>query len=177
MQVTKQKLLEILVLSGFQEVEDDFEDDSIFGCLLQKRVKAFNPNASPEDLYRIKERCREELRLGRFRTAVAQLDAARRRLEDTHAKQATGQVSRSGKRNSKYEAIDDVLRKVEAAKPKSHWEVFKQLEGRISPPYAEPFASARGWIAGFQKDPARARAWLSKRWSALKLPTFPRGPK
>ena len=34
-QITKQKLREILALSGLQGVEDDFEDDSIVGRLLQ----------------------------------------------------------------------------------------------------------------------------------------------
>jgi hypothetical protein len=177
MQVTKQKLRELMVLSGFTGVEDDFEDDSILGSLLQKRVKAFNPNASPEELERIKKRCREELRLDRFRKAIAQVDEAQRRLEDTRAKQSTARLSRPGKRSSRYEAIDRELRTIAAAKPKSHREVFEQLDGRIRLPNAEPFVSARGWNAGFRKDPAGARAWLSKRWSALRLPAFPRGPK
>src|ERR1035438_5567027 len=177
MQVTKQKLREIMVLSGLQGVQDDFEDDSIFGRLLQKRVKAFNPSASPEELDRIKERCREELKLDCLRQTIAQVDETRRRLEEIHTKQSTSRISRPGKRSSKYEAIDDALQAIAAAKPKSHREVFEQLDGRIHPPNAEPFASARGWMAGFKRNPARAAQWLSKRWAALRLPTFPRGPK
>jgi len=46
--VTKQKLQDRLILQSLEGVDDDFEDGSIFGHLLQKRVKAFNPNASPE---------------------------------------------------------------------------------------------------------------------------------
>src|ERR1035438_9700454 len=40
---------------------------------------------------------------------------------------------------------------------------------RVRWPNAEPFRSARGWSAGFRKDPARAHAWLSKRWNILNL--------
>ena len=29
--------------------------------------------------------------------------------------------------------------------------------------------TARGWIAGFRRDAAAARAWLSKRWTELNL--------
>ena len=43
---------------------------------------------------------------------------------------------------------------------------------------AEPFETARGWMAGFRRDEAAARAWLSKRWRVtLDLPPLPRGPK
>ncbi len=82
-----------------------------------------------------------------------------------------------GRRHPKYEGIDEHLRSVAEAYPRSHQEVFRMLEGRVGFPNAEPFRSARSWYAGFQADPVAARAWLAKRWSHLKLPPFPRGPK
>ena len=80
-------------------------------------------------------------------------------------------------RDPRYEAIDDQLRKIADTHPKGHAEVFDFLEKRVPIPSAEPFKSARGWLNGFRKDPEGARAWLSKAWSRLKLPPFPRGPK
>jgi hypothetical protein len=73
--------------------------------------------------------------------------------------------------------IDDALRKIAEMHPKDHEEVFNYLDGRVRCPNAEPFRSAGGWSAGFQKDKAGARAWLSKAWSELNLPPFRRGPK
>jgi hypothetical protein len=71
-----------------------------------------------------------------------------------------------------------MLRQIADAHPRSHEEVFQQLEDRRARlPDARPFSAARGWMAGFRKDPTRARSWLSKRWSALGLSPFPRGPK
>jgi hypothetical protein len=81
-------------------------------------------------------------------------------------------------RPSRYEAIDSALKQSAEARPRSHEEVFRHLDERNKHlPNAEPFRSARGWLAGFQKNPARARVWLSKRWSLLKLPGFTSGPK
>jgi hypothetical protein len=96
---------------------------------------------------------------------------------DTVARQLLTRISRQRPSSSKYEAIDQTLREIAEAKPKSQEEVFKQLDGRVDWPNAEPFASAKGWIAGFEKDRARARIWLSKRWSLLRLPPFVPGPK
>ena len=79
--------------------------------------------------------------------------------------------------NSRYEAIDNVLRSIAEARPRNHQEVFRALEGRCRWPNAEPFKSAGGWLAGFRADNDAAHAWLSKRWSRLGLPTFLRGPK
>ena len=133
---------------------------------------------APEDLDRIKERCRQELNLARARKTISEMNEARRRLEETHAKQLTARTSRPGKRSSKYEAIDRALQAIDEAKPKSHLEVFNYLDKRVrNLPNAEPFVSARGWVVGFRKDPVRARSWLSKRWSVLNLAQFPRGPK
>ena len=80
------------------------------------------------------------------------------------------------KATSRYAAIDAKLKDISESKPRSHQDVFRRLDGeRVA--NAEPFRSARGWFAGFKKDPEAARAWLSKRWSLLGLPSFPRGPK
>ncbi|HEX3818806.1 MAG TPA: hypothetical protein VHW45_00655 [Candidatus Sulfotelmatobacter sp.] len=82
------------------------------------------------------------------------------------------------KRSAKYGAIDLALEKFAEALPQSHEEVFRHLEERGKRhPSAEPFGTARGWMAGFKKDPARARVWLSKRWALLRLPPFAAGPK
>jgi hypothetical protein len=186
MQVTKRKLREMMVIDGLRGIDDDFENDSFYGLLLDKRVKAFHPNASPEDLDRIKERCRQELLLSRIKEARVEADGARRRLQEAQAKverdrakQAQTTLSKLSKRSSKkYEAIDGMLRKIAQAQPRNHPEVFEQLGvRRICIPSAEPFASAGGWAVGYQKNPALARAWLSKRWHGLGLPMFPRGPK
>jgi hypothetical protein len=82
------------------------------------------------------------------------------------------------RRSRKYELIDEHLKDAAAACPRDHREVFRILEGRQCPiPEAEPFKTAGGFLAGFEKDPQTARAWLSKQWSHLGLPAFPRGPK
>jgi hypothetical protein len=82
------------------------------------------------------------------------------------------------RRNKKYIVIDDALQAISEARPTTQEEIFQSLEGRhvVIPP-AEPFTAARGWIAGFRRDAAAARAWLSKRWAELNLPPLPRGPK
>jgi len=82
------------------------------------------------------------------------------------------------KPTGRYSAIDKMLTNISDAKPKNHDQVFRLLEERrVRIPHAEPFESCGGWRAGFRSDPQAARAWLSKRWSLLKLPGFPRGPK
>jgi hypothetical protein len=86
-------------------------------------------------------------------------------------------VAKSRRRNPRYQAIDVELRSIEQARPRSHEEVFRSINGRAPIPNAEPFQSAKGWLAGFKRDRVAARVWLSKRWSRLGLPPFPRGPK
>jgi hypothetical protein len=81
------------------------------------------------------------------------------------------------RRNPKYESIDSALREIAAIRPKDQKEVFQNLDGRAKVPNAEPFNSAKGWLAGFKRDEDTARAWLSKAWSRLSLPPFVRGPK
>ena len=90
---------------------------------------------------------------------------------------SSGLGRKAARRNPRYKAIDDALRNVAQARPSSHEEVFAALEGRVRPPNAEPFQSEGGWLAGFRRNKACARAWLSKAWSRLELPAFPRGPK
>jgi hypothetical protein len=82
------------------------------------------------------------------------------------------------RRSLRYRVIDEVLQKIAESRPRTQEEVFQSLDGRkvVIPP-AEPFETARGWIAGFRRDPAAARAWLSKRWTGLNLSRLPRGPK
>ena len=81
------------------------------------------------------------------------------------------------RRNSRYQAIDEALRRIAEARPKDHEEVFEALNERTGIPHAEPFRRAGGWLRGFRNNKASARAWLSKNWSRLNLPAFPRGPK
>jgi hypothetical protein len=82
------------------------------------------------------------------------------------------------RRSRKYMVIDKALQKIAESRPSTQEEVFESLDGRhvVIPP-AEPFVAARGWIAGFRRDDGAARAWLSKRWTGLKLSPLPRGPK
>jgi len=87
------------------------------------------------------------------------------------------QAKKPGRRNQKYKAIDEALQKIAESRPRTQEAVFSALEGRVGYPPAEPFESARGWMAGFGRDPRAARAWLSKRWGELDLPAFARGPK
>ena len=96
---------------------------------------------------------------------------------EAEAARPPAKVPKPVRRNAGYAAIDSVVREIAQSKPKTHEEVFNLLDGRVAHPSAEPFKSARGWHAGFKKDPARARTWLSKSWSRLKLPAFSRGPK
>jgi hypothetical protein len=82
------------------------------------------------------------------------------------------------KRQKKYTDIDKMLRECSKAEPSSHKEVFEWLDSRsVAIPFRGPFAGGRTWIRGFEKNPARARTWLSRRWGTLELPPFPRGPK
>src|SRR5262249_16869341 len=78
---------------------------------------------------------------------------------------------KKGGYRSSYEKIDAALRTIAEVFPKSHREVFGQLQDRrVGLPPAKPFLSANGWMAGFKQDQTRARSWLSKRWARLKLP-------
>ena len=86
-------------------------------------------------------------------------------------------VRRPGRRKPKYTLIDKALEQIAESRPTTQEEIFRSLEGRVAAPLAEPFKSARGWVAGFRLDPVAARSWLSKRWAVLNLPPLPRGPK
>jgi len=88
-------------------------------------------------------------------------------------------IRRPNRPNPRHIQIDSALRQCADAKPRSHEEVLRSLDNRYKTliPHAEPFRSAGGWLAGFQKDPARARAWLSQHWTCLGLRAFSPGPK
>lgn len=91
---------------------------------------------------------------------------------------ADSKTKKPVRRNHKYLAIDNALRRIAESRPRTHEEVFQSLQSRnVVIPHAVPFLSARGWIPGFRRDPAAARAWLSKRWAVLGLSPFIRGPK
>jgi len=82
------------------------------------------------------------------------------------------------RRTPKNEAIDAKLLEVEDARPKSYEELCRLLDREGAPiPDAEPFKSARGWLKGFYKNPAKARSWLSDRRRKLRLRPFAPGPK
>jgi hypothetical protein len=87
-------------------------------------------------------------------------------------------ANKPAKRNQRYRAIDKALQMIAESRPSTQEEVFRVLDGRgVAIPPAEPFASARGWMSGFGRDEAAARAWLSKRWHKLTLASLTRGPK
>jgi hypothetical protein len=81
------------------------------------------------------------------------------------------------RRSKTLKTIDEKLEKIADIHPQTQEEVFEALNGRVIFPQAEPFKTARGWLAGFRDDEAMARAWLSKRWGELNLAPLPRGPK
>jgi len=89
-----------------------------------------------------------------------------------------GKPKKRVRRNPKYEVIDKALQEIAESRPSSQEEILQSLDGRrvVTPP-AEPFVTARGWMPGFKRDAPAARAWLSKRWAELDLPSLPRGPK
>jgi hypothetical protein len=90
---------------------------------------------------------------------------------------SSGLARKTVRRNSKYEEIDKTLRSIAESRPTSHEEVFRALDGRAHLPNAKPFLGAAGWFDAFRRNKVAARAWLSKAWSRLNLPAFPRGPK
>jgi hypothetical protein len=98
-------------------------------------------------------------------------------IQEPQAPKRGRKAKRRASRNAKYEEIEDALRRISEACPKSHREVFDSLERRDVPtPNAEPFKSA-GWRDGFKQSPHKASAWLSQTWTRLELPAFARGPK
>jgi hypothetical protein len=88
-----------------------------------------------------------------------------------------GRAQKTARRNPQFALIDKKLQEIAKSAPNSHKVVFEALDGRVKVPNGKPFAEAGGWLTGFKRDPARARSWLSKHWSRLKLPPFSPGPK
>jgi hypothetical protein len=95
----------------------------------------------------------------------------------SNSKRPSPTRTRGGPRNQNLEKIDKVLRVIADAKPRGQEDVFRHLERRVNIPDAEPFKSAGGWLAGFERDRRLAGPWLSRRWRRLGLPPFTRGPK
>jgi hypothetical protein len=87
-------------------------------------------------------------------------------------------TSKPVRRSTKYEAIDRELIKIAKARPKSHEEVFRFLDGRtLAIPNRRPFKDAGGWLKGFHQNRHAASVWLSQAWGRLGLPPFAPGPK
>lgn len=165
-------------MSALEGAAGDFEDGSALGLILDKRIRAFYPNAGVEERDRIKERIQRKLAVDRLNRVTASAAGAQRRLEQTLAKRPSVVTARPHKSSPKYAKLDAMLRLIAQAQPQGHEEVFEHLDSRKTPlPNSEPFASARGWFRGFRTHPVSARSWLSKRWSNLGLSPFPRGPK
>ena len=173
--VTKRELRERVILLELRGVNDDVALD----ILIEKKVRAFLPDASQEDIERLKNRAREETRLEETRQATARAEKAEKRLQETLAKLPMAVIpkGRPARRSPKNQQIDGVLRQIGEALPKTHKDVFQQLKGRVAFADSYPFKAARGWLSGFKRDPRAARVWLSKQWTRLNLIPFPRGPK
>jgi hypothetical protein len=98
--------------------------------------------------------------------------------DSKEANKSKGRGKDPTRRNPRYKQIDAALKEISESRPRTQEEVFQSLDNRHVPlPPAEPFHSARGWMAGFRRDRSAARSWLSKRWSELNLTPLPRGPK
>lgn len=74
-------------------------------------------------------------------------------------KEADRNGRKSASRNPRYKKIDLALKDIAQSRPATQREIFESLDARrVEFPPAEPFASARGWIAGFErKGEPRAR--------------------
>jgi hypothetical protein len=97
--------------------------------------------------------------------------------QSVRGRKGDGKSTRRARRSDRYEVIDIALREIAAALPRTHKEVFEQLDGRVEPPDRKPFRTAGGWVKGFKQDRHAASAWLSQAWARLGLPPFARGPK
>jgi hypothetical protein len=111
-------------------------------------------------------------------TSDGDVSTQARPVQGAPVHQGDRRAKRPARRNARYAKIDAALRAISASQPRSQTEILQSLEERrvVTPP-AEPFLSANGWLAGFRRDQAAARAWLSKRWAKSQLPPLPRGPK
>jgi hypothetical protein len=120
----------------------------------------------------------EALSSGNDDPEASVLSVAGGRKPQLQNNEKTRRLKKPVRRNEKYNRIDDALKEVGDSRPRTQEEIFNSLDERhIVIPLAEPFVTAGGWMAGFRRDSAAARAWLSKRWTELKLPPLPRGPK
>lgn len=108
-------------------------------------------------------------------------EEARRHGEGSRSTERQKQHQRKGRpvrRSPTHSSICVALERIAESRPQTQEEVFRALEERhVVPPQAKPFATAKGWLRGFQQNPPAARAWLSQWWAELDLPRLPRGPK
>jgi hypothetical protein len=155
--------------------------DRVFGRILPEVRLEFEKSAEwrryQEDLLNVAQVCASGAAIG---LAKRGHDAEPRHALGTGgalAGSSGGAQPKSRRRNTGNNNIDNALREIAMARPASHEEVFRGLDGRVKPPHAKPFATTGGWMSGFRADKAAARAWLSKAWSRLSLPPFRRGPK
>jgi hypothetical protein len=109
--------------------------------------------------------------------ARLELDVLKAELALPRPRKTRGPADKPVKRSARYPEIVRTLQEIALSNPKDHREVFRALDGRVSVPDAQPFLSAKGWVAGFKANPKTARAWLSRAWSRQHLPAFRRGPK
>jgi hypothetical protein len=156
---------------GFSELPPMIQE-----TFLEKWARRALPNGTSGQREEIKSRWRREMPV---RDMIKKLERAQKRLEQGLAAPCrTMRRSKPTRRNRRYERIDERLKAIAESRPRSHQEVFEALErGHIRLPHAEPFEGTGGWLTGFKRDPKRARSWLSKAWTRLHLPAFPRGPK
>jgi hypothetical protein len=93
-------------------------------------------------------------------------------------KRVRAAARKPGRPHSRYQKIDEALRRIADSQPKTQSEIFKGLdEAKIAVPNSEPFHSARNWSLGYRNNRHRASSWLSTRWRVLALEPLPRGPK
>jgi len=110
------------------------------------------------------------------KVSYALLDAAA--PQEAPGRKGNRKAKKPVRRNQKSQLIDEALQAIAESRPRTQIEVFQSLDRRgVTRPLAEPFSSARGWVAGFNRDEPVARAWRSKRWTELNLASLPRGPK
>jgi hypothetical protein len=158
---------------GFNELPHEIQ-----GMLLEKWAARALPNGTADERDKLKEDLRRDT-LRRDMIAVTEkLERAGKRVDArASAQRRTASRSKPKRPNPRYKAIYEKLKAIAEARPRSHDDVFRMLNGRVGIPHAEPFETAGGWLAGFRKEPKLARSWLSKVWKVLHLPPFPRGPK
>jgi hypothetical protein len=146
-------------------------------------IRRIDKESPDEKLKRVEQVAQEVLRQKTWTPLApsALIDlVTRARALPAHAEAAETKTRKPKpkRQNQRYQTIDEALKQIAASLPRTQKTVFQLLDERkVYFPHSKPFLAARGWLAGFRQDEAAARAWLSKRWAALSLPAFARGPK